>query len=143
MLFIGPVNKVKTAEASSIADWPSMEVRHRGDTDTHGSGEPRGGGYLIEPPTADGWEKVRSYLEDPKNEHAPIHDEARGWPIVELIKQKKPTDVMPHTTKTLIYMGSNSSRRSNESRVYRSQRRADRFRAKPWADSTAQRNYSR
>ena len=114
---------------------------------TRGSGEPRGVGYPIFPPTVAVWEKLRSCLVDRK-EHA-SYDEARGWPIVGSIKQKKPNDVMPHTTKTLIYMGANSSRRSNESMVHRSKRQAERFRGKPWkpwkpwADSAAQRNYSR
>jgi hypothetical protein len=144
MLCIGPVDKVKTAEASSITDWPSMKVRHRGDTDTHGSGEPRGGGYPIFPPTAAVWEKLRSCLVDRK-EHA-SYDEARGWPIIGSIKQKKPDEVMPHTTKLLIYMGGNRSRRSNESLKLRSKKQAERYRCKPWkpwADTAAQRKDSR
>ena len=141
MLFIGPVDEVETAEAS-MADWPWMEV---GDTDTHGSGEPRCGGYEIDPPTADVWENLRSRLVDdrPKKKKDPFRDEARAWPIFELIKQKKLTKVIPHTTKTLIYMGSKSSRRSNNSMKYRSKNARKRFQQKPWGNSAAQRNYSR
>ena len=133
--------RCQRSRASRSAGCLLSRGRNRRDTDTHGSGVPRYGGYPIDPPTADVWENLRSRLVDNIPQKRPFYDEARGWPIFELIKQKKLTKVIPHTTKTLIYMGSKSSRRSNDSMKYRSKCTKKRFQQKPWANSAAQRNY--
>ena len=53
-------------------------------------------------------------------------DETRGWPTIEVVRQKKVLTPLPHTKKMSIFVSSSISRRQPESVAYRADRRRQR-----------------
>ena len=148
MVFLGPVESVTTADKPSLDDWPVMEARYRGATDLSGSGLIRGSGVMIPTPPHDHWPRVRKILLGEGKDAAfdGQNDESYGWPIVQTIKEKKPSTVMPQTSKLCIYMGATQQRRSEEAKKHRKralQERMGKSANRIWSNKQWKRPYNK
>ena len=68
-------------------------------------------------------------------------DRSRGWPTIQMSKEKKPKHVADHTRKIVIFFGSNASRRTGEKAQKREANREER--AEKWYERTGQQQHWR
>ena len=57
---------------------------------------------------------------------------SRGWPVIQSVKQKGATTVLPHTRKLLLFLGSNTANRTPQ--AFEARREKTRTRAEKWPD---------
>ena len=51
-------------------------------------------------------------------------DETRGWPVIDIVKQKEVKKLLPHTRKLFVFFGSNTAHRSPKALAAREQKQA-------------------
>ena len=130
----GPMEALKVTPSAMLVAGPVSRLTMLQSRGSGGSSETRGGGVNVIASF-----NAQSYVGEKGK------DASRGWPYIENVKQKEVKTVLPHTRKLLVFLGSNTSHRTQEAREARAHKRTERASAcqdKAWAQPYRQRTES-